>query len=139
MNYTREAVIDYVANKIHAYNSNIFVTSEKLYKTATFPAVEIRLIDKARPRRNITLAYDDEQNTLTFTVQVYCDKKSGGLGSALALMGIIETTFNELYFIETTFGEVENEDPSISRVVARFSRQVGNGDDLPQISNENEV
>lgn len=138
MEYTRDAIFDYVANKVNAFSADAIVTSKRLRVAPSFPAVELRQVDKSRTRQNITLDFSDKQNVLMFEAQVFCDDASGGLTQCYAIMEEIESAFNDLYFIESTCGEVENESPEISRVVARFSRQIGDGDAFPTGGNNNQ-
>lgn len=136
MNITRDAVIDTVAKAVHADTATAFVTAQRLRMAPIFPAVEIRQIDKTRTRSAITLDFEDEQHTLTFESQVYCDEPSGGLDEAFRIMGIVEAALNGLYFVEMSCNEVDNQDPDIARVVARFSRQVCDGDLLTVAAND---
>lgn len=132
MIYTRDAVIDHVMRKIAQQSQNILVTSERLRDTSKFPAVEIRQTDKNRSLRNITLDFNDVQFAVTYTVQVYCDKASGGLVAASSVMDLVESCFDELYFIELSRNEIDNIDPSIARISARFRRQISDGDNVKQ-------
>lgn len=134
MNITRDAVIDAVYRAVTADTATALVTSQKLRVASLFPAVEIRQIGKTTTRTAIPLDFLDTPHTLDFEAQVFTDDASGGLTNALRIMEIIENTMFGLYFRETMNNEVENQDPEISRVVARFSRQVCDGDAIPTVA-----
>lgn len=131
MTYTREAVYTYVRNAIVAAHSGAYVTARREPVSKTFPAIRLSEVNRTRPQSYATLANDDEQYVSTFEVEIFCNEQSGALATAYSVLETIEDAFKRLGYFENYCQPVDNIDPSVYRIVARFSRQIGMADVIP--------
>ncbi len=88
---------------------------------AQIPCVFIQQISKTRTRQYATLDNSDNQYRLTFEVQVFAESLDG----AYEIMNFIEDKFKSLAFFEDMCTPVDNGDPALFRLVARFTAQRG--------------
>jgi hypothetical protein len=65
-----------------------------------------------------------------FEAHVFSNLKNGALSEARDIMSDVETAFREMYFVETYCGQTTNADPQVIHLVARFTRNIGDGDAL---------
>lgn len=131
MTYSREAVYSYVRNAIVASHSGAYVTARREPVPKNFPAVWLVEMNRTRPQQYATLANDDNQYESTFEAQIFSNKQNGALVEGYSILGTIESAFKRLGYFETFCDQVDNADPSVFRIVARFSRQIGMADVIP--------
>lgn len=131
MTYSREAVYTYVRNAIVAAHSGTYVTARREPVPKNFPAVWLVEMNRVRTQRFATLANDDQQYESTFEVQIFSNKQNGALAEAYSILDTVESAFKRLGYFETFCEQVTNVDPSVFRIVARFSRQIGMADVIP--------
>lgn len=131
MTYSREAVYTYLRNAIVTAHSGAYVTARREPVTKTFPAVRVIEINRTRPQEYATLANDDQQYESTFETEIFSNKQSGALAEAYSILDTVESAFKTLGYFETFCEPIDNIDPSIFRIVGRFSRQIGMADVIP--------
>ena len=135
MNYGTFSVYTYVANAINANeeNENCYVTSRRERIPRAMPCVCLYELNRQRTQRYATLANDDNQYESTYEAQIYCDEINGSMLKAYEILGIVESAFKKLGYFETFCQPLDNmADASISRILARFNKQIGEGDEIPE-------
>jgi hypothetical protein len=131
MTYSRESVYTYVRNALVAAHNGIYVTARREPVTKTFPAVRIIEMNRQRTEQYATLANDDDQYVSTIETEVFSNKRNGAVQEAYAVQDTLEAAFKRLGYFETFSDAIDNIDPSVFRVVSRFTKQIGLGDTLP--------
>ena len=131
MTYSRKSVYTYVRNAIVTAHSGAYVTAIREPITKTFPAVRIAEANRIRPEQYATLANDDQQYVSTFEAEIFSNKQNGSLEEAYSILETIEGAFKTLGYFENFCQPIDNVDPSIFRIVARFTRQIGMADVMP--------
>lgn len=132
MTYHREAVFSYVATMINDAFEDIKVTSRREPVSKTFPLVYLHETNHTRPQQYATLANDDDQWESTFEAEVYTNYADGNMSEAYYITETIEEAFKKLGYIETFCQPIDNIDPLIVRIVSRYTRQIGSGDQIPE-------
>ena len=131
MTYSRKSVYTYIRNAIVASHSGAYVTARREPIPKNFPAVWVTEMNRTRPQQYATLANDDQQYESTFEAQIFSNKQNGALEEAYSILDTVESAFKTLGYFETFCDQVDNADPSVFRIVARFSRQIGMADVMP--------
>lgn len=131
MTYSRKSVYTYVRNAIVASHSGAYVTGRREPVTKTFPAVRVIEMNRVRTQEFATLANDDDQYVSTFEVEIFSNKQNNALEEAYSVLDTVESAFKRLGYFEIFSEPIDNIDPSIFRVVARFTRQIGMADTIP--------
>jgi len=114
------AVFTYVKKAIIAQFPKTRVVSSREANSPEFPCVQIYLTNKHRNTNSMTLAWDDEQYTVTYEVQIFSNKKTSPIKECDALVSVIESAFNELHYRLSFLQQIDNIDPSVMRFIARF-------------------
>lgn len=127
-------------NQIYTYVKNRITAGRSLYVSSTpeplppqFPSVEIVEMNHYPLERALPINFG-EHDTVSlrrdFEVHVYSNLKNGALTQARDIMTDVETAFREAYFVETYCSQARNADPTVVHMVARFTRNIGDGDAL---------
>lgn len=132
MNYERNAIYTYLRNDIRAEYPSAYITSRKVAKPASFPAILIHEIDRSRPLRNIQLDYQDIQWESVYEVQIVSAKANTASSEAYSIMDVVRNSFNNLYYRE--FSETNIDSSDTFTLIGRFRRIVGGGDVMPPIN-----
>lgn len=132
MTYHREAVFSYVATMITDAFDGIKVTSRLEPVSKKFPVVYLHEINRTRPQRYATIASDDDQWESTFEAVVFTNYADGNMSEAYNITEVIENAFKRLGYIENFCQPIDNADPLIVRIVSRYTRQIGSGDQIPE-------
>lgn len=132
MNYERNAIYTYLRNDIRAEFPSAYITSRKVAKPASFPAILIHEIDRSRPLRNIQLDYQDIQWESVYEVQIVSAKANTASSEAYSIMDVVRNSFNDLYYRE--FSETNIDSSDTFTLIGRFRRIVGGGDVMPPIN-----
>ncbi len=132
MNYERNAIYSYLRNDIRAEYPSAYITSRKVAKPASFPAILIHEIDRSRPLRNIQLDYQDIQWESVYEVQIVSAKANTASSEAYSIMDVVRNSFNDLYYRE--FSETNIDTGDTFTLIGRFRRIVGGGDVMPPIN-----
>ncbi len=131
MTYSRKAVYTYVRNAIVASHSGAYVTARREPVPKNFPAIELTEMNRVRAERFATLANDDDQYDSTFQAEIFSNAQNGALEEAYSILETIEGAFKRLGYFETYCQPIDNVDPSIFRIISRFTRQIGMADVIP--------
>ena len=131
MTYSRKAVYSYVRNAIVAAHSGAYVTARREPVPKNFPAIELTEMNRVRTERFATLANDDDQYDSTFQAEIFSNAQNGALEEAYSILETIEGAFKRLGYFETYCQPIDNVDPSIFRIISRFTKQIGMADVIP--------
>lgn len=129
--FTKDKIYTYIRSAIKAVYPSMYVTGGYEPVPPQGPAVQIHEIHRHRVKGAMTLDGLDEQMRIAFDVNVYSNLFDGAPNEAYAIMGVAEEAFRELYFIETECRPVELANNRVTRLVARFERHLGSGDQMP--------
>lgn len=131
---TENEVLTRIANSVDALSLNCYLTSVYEPFPPKLPCVYVRQTDKYPLRNRVDLDYTDAQNVAVFTAEVYTQKSDGNAkATADLVMDTIADSFRQMYFIMQMRTPVDNGDPSVYRILARFRRVICNGDELPAL------
>ena len=131
MTYSRKAVYSYVRNAIVASHSGAYVTARIEPVPKNFPAIHLTEMNRVRTERYAILANDDQQYDSTFQAEIFSNEQNGAVEEAYSILETIESAFKTLGYFENFCQPIDNVDPSIFRIVARFTRQIGMADVIP--------
>lgn len=131
MNYTHDAIYDYVADAVDTTSRHVYCVGVYEPTPSEFPCAYIHETDHRPMRSAVTLDFTDDQLIKSWEVQVFSNKRNGALAECYDIIADAEIAFKQLYFIETSCSQVQNIDPSVTRVVARFTRVIGGTDTMP--------
>ena len=118
---TRKLIYNKIVNDILTSFPSVYTAQVRELAPKQIPCVFIEQISKSRVRRYATLANTDEQARLGFYVEVY----ARSIREAYQIMETAEDSFKSIGMMETTCTPVDSGDPSIYRLVARFSGMQG--------------
>lgn len=127
MKYSRNAVYTRIHDAVKASFADAYVTAAYEITPSTFPTVFVREISSVQGAGAITFTTDDDQYQSTFEVQIFCDKQM----TAYSIMSVVQAEMRELHYIQDMLQPVDNLDRTIYRLVARFHRTYGGGDEMP--------
>lgn len=131
MTYSVESVFDYVANAVDDVIQGVRIVSHREPVAKSLPALYMYEMNRTRPQIYATLANDDEQWESTFEAEIYVNDLDGARTNAYNILYVVEDAFKRLGYFETFCEPIDNIDPSLFRINARFTRQIGKGDILP--------
>lgn len=127
--YTRNAVYSRIRAPIIAQFPDAYVTSRKVAKPSSFPAILIHEIDRNRPIQNTQLDFQDVQWESVFEAQVVSAKANTAATEAYNIMEIVRQAFSDLYYREFSETNIDNGDTFT--IIGRFRRIIGGGDTMP--------
>lgn len=127
--YTRNAIYDRVRSDVLAQFPTAYVTSRKVAKPSSFPAVLIHEIDRSRPQQFVQLDFQDVQWESSFEVQVVSAKANTAASEAHSIMDTAVRSFSDLYYREFSETNIDNGDTFT--IIGRFRRVIGGGDVMP--------
>ena len=127
--YTRNAVYSRIRDPIIAQFPDAYVTSRKVAKPSSFPAILIHEIDRNRPIRNVQLDFEDVQWESVFEAQVVSAKANTAASEAYDIMELVRQAFSDLYYRE--FSETNIDMGDTFTIIGRFRRVIGGGDTMP--------
>lgn len=130
--FTHNNIYTYLRKKLKDADFAGYITGMYEPVPAKLPAVMLRQIGWREDRDGMTLAYDDEQHVSTWEAQVFSNKKGKAFTEAYAVTAVIEDAFKELFFVEDSCEPAENVDPTVYRLVSRFSRVICGEDEMPE-------
>lgn len=124
-------IYNYIESAVNTEQRPVYCASQYEPVPESFPACYITEAQHRKSRRYTTLRFDDGHYIRDWEVQIYSNKEEGALAECHALMEDVERAFAELAFLETFCGQMENADPSVTRLVARFTATIGSADTMP--------
>ena len=131
MTYSRKSVYTYIRNAIVASHSGAYVTARIELVPKNFPAIHLTEMNRVRTERYATLANDDQQYDSTFQAEIFSNEQNGAVEEAYSILETVESAFKILGYFETFCEPIDNYDPSVYRIIARFTRQIGMADVIP--------
>ena len=129
MNYSRNAVYNYVVNAVKPQFPLTNFTSRRVPKPASFPTAYIHEIDNFRTLEATQLDFEDVQCESVFEVQVKSAKGNEAASEAFSIMESVSAAMSELYYRK--FSETTVDTGEWFTVIARFRRKIGGGDTMP--------
>lgn len=129
-----KSIYTYVEAAVNTVERPVYCASQLEPVPREFPACYITEAQHRKDRSYVTLAHDDGHYVRNWEVQIFSNKTNGGLMECHDLMDDVESAFQHLAFIETYCGQQENIDPSVTRLVARFTATIGSADQMPDES-----
>ena len=130
--YTRNGIYTAVEGAVNLTSRPVYCTSRREPVPESFPAFHLYELGHQDIRSSVTLKSTDEAKTVQFEAQVFSNLTHGAQDEAFDIMEDAEAALKRLGFMETFCSPIENADPSIFRIVARFERVIGSGDEMPQ-------
>lgn len=128
---TFEQIYTRLRSAVKAVNANTFCTATYVAKPTQFPCVYIRDISTFTPDGVVTLANTQKMHDCTIEVQISSNLKSGAKSEADALARAFDDAMQSMFFTRTALAPIDNADPNIYRVVGRYRRIIGSGEELP--------
>ena len=132
MAMTRNEIYTYVADAVNTAARPVYCSTRLEPVNETFPALYLAETSKREIRQYTTLAFDDNVYEVTWEAQVFSNDSSDGVEETHNIMQDVCSAFRDLKFILTFCSEIPNNDPSVYRMVARFSRVIGGANKIPQ-------
>ena len=130
-NFTPNRIYTYIRKAILDVYPTMYVTGGYEPIPPQGEAVRVHEISHYRPVRGICLDHEDEQWKVAFDVNVYSNKFDDSYTDVYDIMRVVEIAFKQLHFIEYECVPVERANNRVSRLTARFERQIGEGDQMP--------
>ena len=118
---TRKLIYNKIATDILTSFPKCYVAQVRELTNRKIPCAFIEQISKARVEQYATLANTDEQARLGFEVEVY----GHTIKEAYEIMVVAEDSFKSIGFFELSCTPIASGDPSIYRLVSRFSGVTG--------------
>lgn len=120
-------IVDSVAKKVNGKFKKAEIVSEYNPKPSYFPHVYIRETDNSSDTRSFRLNGGEVNARLTYTVDVFSNKRSGKKLECKEIMAIIDEEMQRYHFQRSFCNPFPNEnDASIYRMVARYSKLQSN-------------
>lgn len=129
--YTRNAVYNYVNNKVIAVFPSAYISSKYEPVTPSFPAVFVREIGNFSNPANVTLNGNQDVWTSTFEVQIQSNDANTPATEAYNILSVVNTAFTELRYIKTGVNVIDNGITGAFRLVATYRRVTGIADVMP--------
>lgn len=126
-------IYDYVESQINLPDRRVYCSSVDEPIPASFPACQIFELSHAQYQNATPLAFASKEHVSVrrnFEVHVFSNLKNKALSEARSIMDDVEIAFRQLSFIETTCMQTDNADPNVVNLVARFTRNIGDGDEI---------
>lgn len=131
MQITRNAVYTRLVKALKWAFPDCYYTGRLEPIPQKLPTMYAREIGNMQPVENVTLSYDDEQYQSTFEVQVFSNLQAGAETEAYAIMAIAQRVLKGLGYIQDMLEPMPNADATIFRLIGRWHRQIGGGDEMP--------
>lgn len=130
--YTRNAIYNFVCNKVLAEYPNAYISSMYEPVVPSFPAVFIREIGLAHNPANVTLSGVQDVRTSTFEVQIQSNQRDTALTEVYDVLNIVTAAFVKLFFVLENTVLLEENDDGLFRLRASFRRVIGSADEMPE-------
>lgn len=127
---TVNQIYSYIEAAVNTVERPVYCAAVRVIAPNSFPACYIVEDNHSFVRQNVTINLNDTPLTRNFTVEVFSNKRVNPLSEARDIMDDVEIAMKQLGFVETFCGQVDNADPSIIRIVGRFTRVIGDSDTI---------
>lgn len=130
--YTPYGIYTYVRNKLLAAYPDIYVTGKDEPIPPEGVAVQIHEINHYRLLHGLTLEDLGNMWRVAFEVNVYTNEFQDGPYEAYEIMRVAEEAFEKMFFIEFDCVPITRANNRVTRIAARFERNLGFGDEMPE-------
>lgn len=133
--YSRNAVYDYVYNKIIEAYPDAYISGMYEPVVPSFPAVFIREIGNFSNAETVTFSGVQGVWTSTFEVQIQSAKKDAPLSEVYDILNVIKEAFFSIYYILTATNNIGTANDENYRLIATFRKVNGSADVMPETNN----
>lgn len=126
-------IYSYIEEKVNLPGRGVYCSSIDEPVPSQFPACQIFELSHSQYRRATPLSFADKDSVSVrrdFEVHVFSNKKNRAVSEARIIMDDVENAFRQLSFIETTCLKASHSEPGVIKLVARFTRNIGDGDEM---------
>ena len=126
-------IYNYIENAVNTQERPVYCSSVNEPIGSVFPACQISELTHVFDQRSLPLSFAKHETTTLrreYEVHVFSNLKNQGLSEARSIMDDVEIAFKQLSFIETACTQTDNADPNVIHLVARFTRTIGDGDEI---------
>ena len=132
MKFNKNSVYTVIRNAVVSLNGDAFVSGTYVPVSPKFPAVMAQRIGFTQIPSSTSLLHNDCGYRDTWECQIYSNKKVGSAEEAYAIFDTINSAMQGINFILDSCGQMNNVDASVYRLVARWHRVTGSGDEMPK-------
>ena len=129
--YTRNAVYNYVYDKVIQAYPDVYISGMYEPVVPSFPAVFIREIGNYSNNENVTFSGSQDVWTSTFEVQIQSNKTDTPMSEVYAIFEVVKEAFSSLFYIHVNTNNIGTYDSENYRIVASFRRVIGKADEMP--------
>lgn len=130
--YSSDGIYNYVERKVNTEKHPVYCATTLENIPESFPACYIVETNAIPERRGTALDFTDVQKRYYYEIHTFSNAEAIALTEAREIMSYAEEAMRELSFIESYCGRVNNIDPSVIHIVARFDRIIGGGELMPE-------
>ena len=123
-------IFNYIESAVNTASRPVYCASRLEIIPPSFPACYFFEISRY-DRGSVNLTRTDKMKFVTYEAQIFSNKVTGAVDEAYSILNDTDEAFAHLGFTQTYCQPVANIDPTIFRIVARWTRLVGDGDDFP--------
>lgn len=127
-------IYNYIEEAVNRIDRPVYCASRYEIVPPSFPAAYLSEIDRV-DRGAINLTRTDKMKFVTWEAQVFSNLTVGAVDEAHEIVDDIDDAMAHLGFVQTYCAPIENADPTIYRLVGRWTRLLGDGDTLPVTEN----
>ena len=123
-------IYNYIEQAVNNASRPVYCASRLEIVPSGFPAAYLFEISRY-DRGAINLTRTDKMKFITWEAQVFSNLTVGAVDEAHEVMDDIDEAFAHLGFTQTYCQPIDNADPTIYRLVGRWTRLIGDGDQFP--------
>lgn len=127
MIYVERAIVDAVYTAVKTKYPKADIVSEYVDMPSAFPCVSIIEVDNYTYTKTQDDVLSEHHAKIAYEVNVYSNKTNDKKTEANEVMGIVDTTLQNLKFTRTLKEPIPNKDKTIYRIVARYEAVIGEG------------
>ena len=136
MNITRNAVYNYIRNRVLSAYPTAFLSSKYQPIPESFPAVFVREISNFSVTGTMTFSGVQGVKQSSFEVQIQSKKFVGAAEEAHGILSVVREAFCELGYFEANVNVLEDGSSDLYRIRANYRRVIGYADEMQEIVNE---
>lgn len=129
--YTRNAVYNYVYDKVIEAFPNAYISGMYEPVVPSFPAVFIREIGNYSNNENVSFSGSQGVWTSTFEVQIQSNKADAPMSEVYEIFNVVKEAFSSIFYIHINTNNIGTYDNEKYRIVASFRRVIGKADEMP--------
>lgn len=129
---TANEIYTYIEGVVNTTTRPVYCSSIKEPIPEQLPSCMIGEIGRADLQNALPLSFAKKETVskrLTYEVHVFSNKKNTALSEAREIMDDAELAFRQLHFVETMREPIGGDNTTLVHLVARFTRNVGDGDE----------